>query len=87
MNMSTESCPPDGTRLLRAIRDALRPRPTPLHRLALTSREAADSLGVSVRTIERMVASGTLQTIQGMGRTLIPTAALESYVQTNCNHR
>lgn len=49
--------------------------------LTYTARQAADVLGVSVRTVRRMIASGSLPVLTGIGRrTLIPRAALRYWI-------
>lgn len=42
----------------------------------LTVREAADRLGVSTSTINRRLAPGTIPTVPGLGRSLIPASVI-----------
>ena len=42
----------------------------------LTVKEAADRLGVSTSTINRRLAAGTIPTVPGLGRSLIPASAI-----------
>ncbi len=50
-------------------------------RLAYTLREAAEKLGgISVRTIQRLVASGALPTVRVLRRVLVPADALRAFV-------
>jgi excisionase family DNA binding protein len=50
-------------------------------RLTLSVREAASVLGVSQRTIERLVADGTLRSVTLNRRRLIPRKALDELVE------
>ena len=52
-------------------------------RYAYTRQEAADYLRVSVRTINRLIAAGTLPSAKIGGRRLIPTDALHRLLHTN----
>lgn len=47
----------------------------------LSKREAAATLGVGVRTLERMYASGELAHVRLRGRVLFEQSALTEYVQ------
>jgi excisionase family DNA binding protein len=50
-------------------------------RLAYTFREAAEKLGgISVRSIQRLVASGTLPVVRVLRRVLVPVDALRALV-------
>ena len=50
-------------------------------RLAYTLREAAAKLGgISVRSVQRLVARGLLRTVPGLRRVLIPADALQQFV-------
>ena len=50
-------------------------------RLAYTYRQAAEMLGgISVRSIQRLVASGALPVVRVLRRVLIPAEALRAYV-------
>jgi excisionase family DNA binding protein len=50
-------------------------------RLLLTKREAAEQLGVSVRTIERLISAGRLPLVHVEGAARVRVADLETYVQ------
>ena len=43
----------------------------------LTVKEAADRLGVSPSTINRRLAAGTIPSVPGLGRSLIPASAVK----------
>ncbi|MCC7080426.1 MAG: helix-turn-helix domain-containing protein [Burkholderiales bacterium] len=50
-------------------------------RLAYTLREAAEKLGgISVRSIQRLVASGALPVVRVLRRVLVPADALRAFV-------
>ena len=50
-------------------------------RLAYTLREVAEKLGgISVRSVQRLVARGLLRTVPGLRRVLIPADALRQFV-------
>lgn len=50
-------------------------------RLAYSIREAAERLGgISVRSVQRLVARGLLRTVPGLRRVLIPADALQQFV-------
>jgi excisionase family DNA binding protein len=61
---------------------ALSPVPTvlPVAPITLSKARAAATLGVSVRTVHSLIASGQLPAIRCGGRVLIPVAALEAFV-------
>ncbi len=50
-------------------------------RLLLTKREAAEQLGVSLRTIERLISAGRLPLVHIEGAARVRVADLETYVQ------
>jgi excisionase family DNA binding protein len=50
-------------------------------RLLITKRDAADQLGVSVRTIERLISAGRLPLVHVEGAARVRTADLEAYVR------
>lgn len=55
--------------------------PSVVHsRLLLTKREAAEQLGVSLRTIERLISSGRLPLVHVEGAARVRVADLEKYV-------
>lgn len=54
---------------------------------ALTVDEAADLLRVHRRTIDRMVAAGTLPSAKIGGRRLIPGAAVRQLIDDNTTRR
>lgn len=56
-------------------------------RYAVTRAEAADFLRVSVRTINRRLADGTLPSALIAGRRLIPTHALVRLIDDNTTTR
>lgn len=56
-------------------------------RYALTVMEAADTLRVHRRTIERMIVAGILPSAKICGRRLIPAAALRELFETNIVRR
>jgi excisionase family DNA binding protein len=49
-------------------------------RLLITKAEAADQLGVSVRTVERLIAAGRLPLVHVEGAARLRVADLEAYV-------
>jgi excisionase family DNA binding protein len=49
-------------------------------RLLITKAEAADQLGVSVRTVERLIAAGRLPLVHVEGAARVRVADLEAYV-------
>lgn len=53
--------------------------PTGWHGAPMTYREAATRLGLSTRTIQRMVTAGRLPTVQIADRPRIPAAAVERH--------
>ena len=48
-------------------------------RLLITKSDAAEQLGVSLRTIERLISTGRLPLVEGAAR--VRVADLEAYVQ------
>jgi excisionase family DNA binding protein len=50
-------------------------------RLLITKREAAEQLGVSLRTIERLISAGRLPLVHVEGAARVRVADLEAYVQ------
>jgi excisionase family DNA binding protein len=54
---------------------------------ALTIQQAARALAVSTRTIDRMIADGTLPSAKIRGRRLIPTAAVRCLIDDNTTSR
>jgi excisionase family DNA binding protein len=50
-------------------------------RLLLTKPEAAEQLGVSLRTIERLISAGRLPLVHVEGAARVRVADLEAYVQ------
>jgi excisionase family DNA binding protein len=50
-------------------------------RLLITKKEAAEQLGVSLRTIERLIAAGRLPLVHVEGAARVRVADLEAYVQ------
>jgi excisionase family DNA binding protein len=52
----------------------------------LTVPEAAKRLGVSVRTIQRRVEAGLIERVPGMGRVLIPAAAVQRLLNPNAEN-
>lgn len=55
-------------------------------RLAYSLREAAEKLGgISVRTVQRLVATGVLPALRILRRVLIPAEALHAFV-AGCSH-
>jgi excisionase family DNA binding protein len=68
----------DATMLYQAVTNSHHVDVT--ERLLLTKREAADRLGVSVRTVERLVAAGRLPLVQIEGARRIRVADLLAYV-------
>jgi excisionase family DNA binding protein len=63
---------------------ALAPVPNvpPVAPITLSKARVAASLGVSVRTVHSLIASGELAAIRCGGRVLVPVAALEAFVAT-----
>jgi excisionase family DNA binding protein len=61
-------------------RDAFDPA-TVSGRLLLTKSEAAEQLGVSVRTIERLISAGRLPLVHVEGAARVRVADLGAYVQ------
>lgn len=53
---------------------------TPTTRLALAVDEVAEALGVSARTVERLIASGELPSKKLGRRRLVAVAALERFL-------
>ena len=51
-------------------------------RLLLTKNEAAEQLGVSVRTIERLISAGRLPLVHVEGAARVRVADLGAYVQS-----
>jgi excisionase family DNA binding protein len=51
-----------------------------LRRLLITKAEAADQLGVSVRTVERLISAGRLPLVHVEGAARLRVADLEAYV-------
>ncbi len=51
-------------------------------RLLITKAEAAEQLGVSVRTVERLIAAGRLPLVHVEGAARLRVADLEAYVDT-----
>ena len=51
-------------------------------RLLITKSEAAEQLGVSVRTIERLITSGRLPLVHVEGAARVRVADLGAYVQS-----
>ena len=51
-----------------------------VRRLLITKAEAADQLGVSVRTVERLIAAGRLPLVHVEGAARLRVADLEAYV-------
>jgi excisionase family DNA binding protein len=49
-------------------------------RLLITKSEAAEQLGVSVRTIERLISAGRLQLVHVAGAARVRVADLRAYV-------
>jgi excisionase family DNA binding protein len=56
------------------------PQDVPVQRLLITKAEAADQLGVSVRTVERLIAAGRLPLVHVEGAARLRVADLEAYV-------
>ena len=52
----------------------------PVVRLLITKAEAADQLGVSVRTVERLISAGRLPLVHVEGAARLRVADLEAYV-------
>jgi excisionase family DNA binding protein len=52
-----------------------------VRRLAITKAEAAEQLGVSVRTIERLVSAGRLTLVHIEGAARLRVADLEAYLE------
>jgi excisionase family DNA binding protein len=50
-------------------------------RLLLTKRDAAELLGISLRTIERVISAGRLPLVHVEGAARVRVADLEAYVQ------
>jgi excisionase family DNA binding protein len=50
-------------------------------RLLITKREAAEQLGISLRTIERLISSGRLPLVHVEGAARVRVSDLEAYVQ------
>jgi excisionase family DNA binding protein len=48
--------------------------------LCLRLDEVADRIGVSARTVSRLIASGDLPSITVLRRRLVPVDALEAYI-------
>ena len=53
-----------------------------VRRLLITKAEAAERLGVSVRTVERLISAGKLPLVHVEGAARLRTADLETYVDT-----
>jgi excisionase family DNA binding protein len=51
-------------------------------RLLLTKSEAAEQLGVSLRTVERLISAGQLQLVHVGGAARVRVADLGAYVQS-----
>jgi excisionase family DNA binding protein len=57
-------------------------------RLLLTKSEAAEQLGVSLRTIERLISTGRLPLVHVQGAARVRVADLGAYVQSlDADHR
>jgi excisionase family DNA binding protein len=63
--------------LHRASASSVMPR-----RLLITKRDAAEQLGISVRTIERLISAGRLPLVHVEGAARVRTADLEAYVRS-----
>jgi excisionase family DNA binding protein len=66
--------------MLDPWRGASDPAATP-RRLLITKSDAAEQLGVSLRTIERLIAAGRLPLVHVEGAARVRVADLEAYVQ------
>jgi excisionase family DNA binding protein len=53
---------------------------SPVRRLLITKAEAAERLGISVRTVERLIAAGRLPLVHVEGAARLRVADLEAYV-------
>jgi excisionase family DNA binding protein len=53
-------------------------------RLLLTKSEAAEQLGVSLRTIERLISAGRLPLVHVAGAARVRVADLGAYVRSGC---
>jgi excisionase family DNA binding protein len=51
-----------------------------VRRLLITKAEAAEQLGISVRTVERLIAAGRLPLVHVEGAARLRVADLEAYV-------
>jgi excisionase family DNA binding protein len=56
------------------------PHDVPVRRLLITKAEAAERLGISVRTVERLIAAGRLPLVHVEGAARLRVADLEAYV-------
>jgi excisionase family DNA binding protein len=56
------------------------PQDVPVQRILITKAEAAEQLGVSVRTVERLIAAGRLPLVHVEGAARLRVADLEAYV-------
>jgi excisionase family DNA binding protein len=52
----------------------------PVAPITISKARVATSLGVSIRTVHALIASGELAAIRVGGRVLVPVAALEAFV-------
>jgi excisionase family DNA binding protein len=63
--------------MIRRAPTAPSPAPQPV---TLSKARVAASLGLSVRSVHTLIASGELHAIRVGGRVLVPVAALEAFV-------
>ena len=63
----------------------MRAKPTAVPRLALSKREAAEALGISVDHLERRVLP-QLRIVYSGSRRLIPITELKRYLSENAQH-
>jgi excisionase family DNA binding protein len=67
--------------VIPAVLEAIDRHPAPL---AVSTTVAAEMIGVSERTVDELIRSGELPRLGGVGRRrLIPTKALEEWVENN----